>query len=244
MSEETLTSESLPEPQKTSRWEDYIDVFVSPVELFERRATDRVLPPLLTLLGLAVLFYFVLMPANTMIMRASIADNPDALEAMGRFGLVMQLVGAVMVPVTYLVIITFGAAMLWLVGRVADIRADFSRTMLIATYAAFVYLVAQVAGGLAVIIHGDVGLDIIRHTSFGALRFVGDSDMNRVVMALLRRLDIFAIWQAVLWMIGMRVVYDLSQARAAGVAAAVWLVYALPGVIAGALGLGGPPAQG
>jgi hypothetical protein len=243
MSNDT-TVQQPPETQQTSRWEDYIDVFISPSELFARRARDRVLPPLLTLLGLALVFYFVLMPANAMIMRASVADNPDALEAMSRFGLVMQLIGGVMVPITYLVIIVFGAALLWLVGRFIDVRTDFSRTMLIATYAAFVYLVAQVAGGVAVLIHGDVGLDMIRHTSFGPLRFVGSNDMNRVIMALLRRLDIFAIWQAVLWMIGMQVVYSLSRARAAGIAATVWLIYALPGVLAGALGLGGPPGQG
>lgn len=244
MSDEAITQAAPPEPQRTSRWEDYIDVFISPSELFARRAYDRVLPPLLTLLGLAVLFYFVLMPANAMLMRASIADNTDALEAMSRFGLVMQLLGGIMVPITYLVIIVFGAALLWLVGRFVDIRTDFSRTMLIATYAAFVYLIAQVAGGVAVLLHGEVGLDMIRHMSFGPLRFVGSADMNRVVMALLRRFDIFAIWQAVLWMIGMQVIYSIGRARAAGVAAAVWLLYALPGVIAGALGLGGGPGQG
>jgi hypothetical protein len=244
MSDETVVPAAPPEPQAASRWEDYIDVFIAPSDLFARRARDRVLPPLLTLMGLAVLFYFVMMPANAMFMRASVADNPDAIEAMNRFGLVMQLAGAIMVPITYLAIAAFAAALLWTFGRIADIRIDFSRAMLIATYTAFVYLIAQIAGGVAVLVHGEAGLDIIRHTSFGPLRFVGDTDMNRVFMALLRRLDIFAIWQAVLWAIGLHIIYNVSRMHAGIVAAAVWLAYALPGVLAGALGLGGTPGQG
>jgi hypothetical protein len=233
----------LTEPQTeqthVSRWEDYIDVFFSPAELFARRARDRVTPPLLTLLGLAVVFYLVMMPANSMIMRVSMLENPEAAEAMGSIGTVLQLIGAVFVPITYVIIIAFTAALLWLAGRFAEIRIDFSRAMLIATYAAFVYLLAQLAGGVAVLIHGEAGLDVIRDTSFGVLRFVGDADMNKALMGLLRRLDIFAIWQAILWAIGIRTIYRVSTARAGLVAAVTWLVFAIPGMIAAALGFGG-----
>jgi hypothetical protein len=228
----------------TSRWEDYIDVFFSPSELFARRARDRVAPPLITLLLLAVAFYFIMIPANIMAMRASVAGNEQALAAMEQYGMAMQAFGVIMIPVTYLVIIAFTAAVLWLAGRFLDVRTDYSRTMLIATYAAFVYLLAQIAGGIAVLIQGDIGLDIVRHTSFGALRFFGDRDMNRVVMALLRRIDVFVIWQAVLWGIGLRIIYDLRRSHAAAIAAAAWLLYVMPAVILGALGIGAGPSQG
>ncbi|MEX1181932.1 MAG: Yip1 family protein [Gemmatimonadota bacterium] len=238
-------AEALPaveiERETVSRWEDYIDVFFSPSELFARRARDRVAPPLLTLLLLAFVFYFVLLPANGMIMRASVGDNPQTIEAMNRYGTVMQVVGSIAVPMTYLVVLASGAALLWLVGRFADIRTDFSRTMLVVTYAGFVYLLAQIAGGISVILHGGVDLDIVRDMSFGVLRFVGDSDMNQALVALLRRFEIFALWQAVLWAIGIRVIYDVSGTRAGVVACVTWALLAVPGLIMGAFGLGGPP---
>lgn len=227
-----------PVAAQTSRWEDYIDVFFSPTELFARRAADRVAPPLLTLLALAVVFYFLLLPANTIMMRAAMGDNPQALEAMGQFGLIMQIAGGFVIPITYLIVLGFTAALLWLLGRIAEIRTDFSRTMLVATYAGFVYLLAQIAASVGIIIHGDAGLDVIRDTSFGVLRFVGDADMNQTVAAALRRLDIFALWQAALWAIGIRVIYQVGMMRAGLVAAVTWIAFAVPGMIMGALGFG------
>jgi hypothetical protein len=227
-----------------SRWEDYVDVFFSPAELFARRAADRVAPPLITLLAMALLFYFVLLPANLMVMRASVADNPQAMQALDQFGTLMQVIGSVAVPVTYVVVLAVAAALLWLVGRFADIRIDYSRAMLIATYAGFVYLLAQVAGGVAVLLHGEAGLDMVRHVSFGPLRFVGDRDMDPALMAVLRRLDLFTLWQAVLWGIGIGVVYRVSRSRAFTVAAVTWLLLAIPAVLMAVLGIGQGPRGG
>jgi hypothetical protein len=45
------------------------------------------------------------------------------------------------------------------------------------------------------------------------------------------RVDLFTIWITVLLAIGLRVTGRVSGAQAAGVAALVWLVGALPGVL-------------
>lgn len=219
-----------------SRWEDYVDVFVSPAELFRRRAGDRVGPPLITLLVLGLVFYFVLLPAAGMMMRASLPADPQAAEAVARMGTVFQVVGGIVVPFTYLIVVAIVASLLWLGARLVDLRPAWSRTMLIATYAAFVYLLAQIAAGVSVLLHGEAGLDVIRHTSFGPLRILGDQDMNPVLTALLRRLDIFNIWQAVLWGIGIAVVCRATRAQAAISAAAAWVLFAIPGIIGAALG--------
>jgi hypothetical protein len=228
--EQVVTAEAAP-TERTSRWEDYIDVFFSPAELFARRARDRVAPPLLTLLGLALVLYFVLLPANRILMRAAVAENPEAMQAIEQYGTIMQIIGSVAVPVTYLVILTFAAFMLWLVGRLGDIRTDFSRTMLIATYAGFVYLLAQVAGSVAVLLHGEAGLDLTRHVSFGPLRFLGSADMNPALMAVLRRFELFTLWQAALWGIGLAVIYRVSRTRAFAVAFMTWALLTLPTVL-------------
>lgn len=239
MEEDTLAT-TQEAPAAASRWEDYIDIFISPAELYRRRAHDRVLPPFLTLIGLALLFYFLLLPANGMVMRASATDE-QALAAMERMGTLMTVFGAIMVPVLYALVIVTAAAFLWLGGRMADIRTDFGRMALIATYAAFVYLLSQIAGAVSVLIHGEAGLDVARHMSFGPLRFMGSMDMNNALMAFLRRFELFAIWQAVLWAVGLRAIYRVGWARAGAVAFAAWLLFIIPGMIGAIMSTGARP---
>jgi hypothetical protein len=231
------TARTATAPEHSARWEDYIDVFVSPTALFRRRAHDSVLPPLLTLFAIGLLFYVLLLPANGMVMRAGARDE-DALAAIDRMGTFMAVAGAVMVPVLYSMVIGTAAFLLWVGGRVADISTDFGRMLLIATYAAFVYLLSQVFGGAAALLHGEAGLDLVRDMSFGPLRFVGNESMNPALMALLRRFDIFNVWQAVLWAIGLRVLYGVTAARAAAVAAAAWILFIIPMLVGNALGAG------
>jgi hypothetical protein len=245
MNEQTVAADSPPAPTNVSRWEDYIDVFFSPTELFQRRAHDRVAPPFLTLLGLSVLFYLVLLPANAMIMRASVATNPQAAEMMaGRMGTLMTVFGAIGQPIMYAIITLFTAILLWIVGRFADVRIEFSRAMLIAVYGGFIFLIAQVAALVLVMVMGEDSINMVRSMSFGVLRFIGDLEMNKVLLAFLGRIDLFAIWQAVIWAIGLKVIYKLSTKHAALIAGIVWFLMTLPnllGFLASGMG-GGPPA--
>jgi hypothetical protein len=244
MADEQVVTAEAEQAERTSRWEDYIDVFVSPAELYRRRAQDRVGPPLVTLLLLGVFFYFVMLPANRIIMQASIVANPEAAQALERMGTLLQILGSIFVPVTYLFVIASAAAVLLIVGRVLEIPTEFSRTMLVATYAAFTYLLAQVAGGVAVLLHGDTALDLIRHVSFGPLRFVGHPEMNPVISAVLRRFELFTLWQTVLWGVGLAVIYRVSRIQAAATAGITWLLLALPAIVMAAIGFGQPPGGG
>lgn len=223
---------------RASRWEDYIDIFIAPAHVFQRRAHAGVGVPLATLLGAALALYYVMLPANRIVMLASVADNPQALEAMERFGTIMQILGSLFVPVTYVAVVVWSAALLWVMARFVDLRATFSRTVLIATYAAFVLLLSQLVVGVLVLIHGDAGLDPVRHLSTGVLRLADVDDSSRVLVALLRRVDLFAIWQAVLWGIGVRFVLQARTAHAATIAAVAWLLYAGPAMLFGLIGIG------
>ncbi|HUF51936.1 MAG TPA: YIP1 family protein [Longimicrobiales bacterium] len=243
MNDPGVAADTAPAPQTVSRWEDYIDVFFSPVELFRRRAADRVAPPLLTLLALSVVLYLVLLPANMMIMRASVAENPQAAEMMaGRLGTFMAIAGSIGQPIMYLFILTLTAILLWITGRFADVRIEFSRAMLIATYGGFIFLLAQTVALALIMVLGADSIDMVRSMSFGPLRFTGTTDMNKLVLAFIGRIDLFAIWQAAIWAIGLRTVYQLSTRRAAIIAAVVWLLLTIPNLVGLLLsGLSGAP---
>jgi hypothetical protein len=220
--------------ERASRWEDYVDIYFSPAELFRRRARDSVMQPLIALITLALLFYLILLPANAMLIRA--AAKPRSVELNARMMMVLQVMGALSVPLWYVVSIAFVAALLWLVSRFAEVGTDFSRTLLIATYGGFILLLAQLVSGVLVLLHGEAGLDPIRHLSLGVLRFTADDGIARALVPLLRRLDIFAIWQAVLWAVGLREIYRTTRLQAAVVAAVAWLLFAVPGLIMAAVG--------
>lgn len=243
MEHQTAQTPTEPTQEKASRWEDYIDVFFSPTELFRRRAQDKVAPPLLTLIALGILFYIILLPATQMVIRASVQNMPAEQQAAMTDGAIrmMSWFGLIGVPIMYLFMTFIAALILWLGGRLADIRIDFGRAMLIATYSSFILLLSQVLASVLAIALGEASFDPARSLSFGPLRFMGSPDMNPVVTGVLQRFEIFAIWQAVVWAIGLKVLYKVSTARAAIVAAATWLFFILPGAI-GALFSGGPNA--
>lgn len=220
-----------------SRWEDYVDVYFSPAELYARRAHDRATPALITLLVLAVIAFYALLPANGIVMRASMPPEAAGNAQAERFMTMMSYFGGIVVAITHLVTVVWAAILLWLVARGVELRPDFRQAMVIATYAGFIYLLAQIAGSVLALIYGE-GLSPMRDLSFGVSRFLDPESVPRVLAALLRRIDLFVIWQAVLWAIGVRVVLNATRAQAAIAAAGVWLLAALPSLIGAALGWG------
>jgi hypothetical protein len=242
----TSAEDVQPQSEKTSRWEDYIDVFFSPRELFQRRASDRIAPPLITLVIATIVVYVLMMPVNAEAMRAGMADNPQAAEFMEQWGLLFQLFGALFAPVMMIVVTLWVAVLLWAAAKVTGIDVDFKRGMLIATYAAFIYLLGQLAGGIIVMLTGGGTPDeMIRATSFGVVRFMGTEDVAPVAVQLLRRIDLFVFWQAAVWAIGLSVIGRVTFGRAIIAAMIAWIVYALPATLFAALGImpgmDGPP---
>ncbi len=218
--------------EQSSWWEDPIDVLFSPVELFRRRREAPLGPPLAMLLGAAILAYFLMMPVMDEVMRASMAENPEAAAAMEQFGAVFRIIGAIFAPIGMFVIIAWIALLLWGFSRLFDLPATYSRTLLIATYAAWVMLVAQILGSLLImLIGGDNTTDLQSSLSFGVLRFTGTEGIPATLVPLLGRIDLFGIWQAILWGVGLSVFYGAARARAAGIAIIVLVLSALPEIV-------------
>lgn len=227
-------------PEKASRWEDYVDVFFSPAELFRRRGDDRIAPPLLTLLALATLSYYALLPAQGIIMRSAMAASPTPAQMPESMLRIMTIVGGVMTPITYCIMIVIAAFLMWALARLVDAQPTFREMMIVATYAAFIYLLGTILRMVLVIVHGEP-IDMFRDLSFGPMRFVDHETLPDWMPGLLGRFDIFVIWQVVVWAIGFQVITGVSRAKAALVAGGVWLLFALPGMLGGGMMNGGGP---
>jgi hypothetical protein len=222
--------------EQASWWEDPIDVLFSPVALFERRRHAPLGPPIAMLLGAAVLAYFLMMPVTTVVMQASMAENPEAAAAMQEFGTVFRVVGAIFAPIGTFVILAWVALLIWAFSRLFDLPATYGRALLIATYAAWIGLIGQILASVLIMITGTDGVtDLQSALSFGVLRFTGTEGIPDALVPLLGRIDLIAIWQATLWGIGLAVIYGAARMRAAGIAFAVLVLSALPEIIVAVL---------
>lgn len=221
---------------QSSWWEDPIDVIFSPAELFERRRDAPILPPFLMLLAASIIAYFIMMPVNEIVMRAAMAEDPNAAAAMERFGTMFRIVGAIFVPIGVSVGLAWAALLLFGFGRLFDIATTFRNAFLIATYAGWIYILAQLVGGvLLILLGGDNVPDVMAALSFGVLRFTGTEEIAPALVPLLGRLDLFVMWAAAIWAIGLRVVHGASRGQAIGTAAAAWVLSALPQIVMAAL---------
>jgi len=227
--------------KKASRWEDLVDVFFSPAELFRRRANDSAKPAFFTLLVLAVVIYYAFLPVNQETIRiametqaAARGQDPTqmgtAAKFMGYFGGITMVIG-----LTLAILLT--ALALWVIGRLVEVKGTYRQAFMIVTYASFVTLLALIAISVVSIIGGD-GLDQVRGKSFGLLRFIDTESMPPTVRPLLTLTEIWALWQAVLWAVGMCVVMKATKAQAAIAAIGTWLLSAVPGLISAAFGFG------
>jgi hypothetical protein len=219
-----------PPAEPAARWEDYVDVFISPAALFRRRADDRATHPVLTLIGASVALYIVMLPANRRLL-AQGASNPQAAAFLEQWGGLFQVLGGLLVPVNVLLTVGFAAILLRGAAGMFDIPANLRQTFLIATYAGFIVLLSQISSGVLALLRGG-SIDPVRDLSFGVLRFLGDA-APADARAWLGRLDLFAIWQAAVWAIGMHVVAGATRGRALASAAAAWLLFAVPGWLIG-----------
>ncbi|HSL69152.1 MAG TPA: hypothetical protein VK864_02875, partial [Longimicrobiales bacterium] len=88
MTTETAAPEA--QPQTASRWEDFVDVFVSPGELFRRRANAGFGLAFLVLCVVSLVLYYAFPDVNRAFAEAQIAaaaaKNPERAQAMGSAG--------------------------------------------------------------------------------------------------------------------------------------------------------------
>jgi hypothetical protein len=216
-------------------------VLFSPVSLFRRRANDRLMPPALTLAAASVVVALLLIPVSSRAFQAGAAANPDAVAFMEQWGTLFAIIGAVFSPIFVFLLVLWATVLMWGAARLLSIDVSFRQTFLIAIYSGFLILLAQLAGGLLAMLSGP-DFDLMTDGSIGVLRFIDTEGMAPALIALLRLVDVFAIWQLVLWTIGLAVIGRVSYGKAAFAATIAWLLSAVPGLVIASLGVGQPPA--
>lgn len=232
---------------RASRWEDFLDVFYAPAQVFERRRDSNPLPPLLVLTLVMAVLYLAIAPllqpiidaewertAATML-RANPELTPEQLELGRKF---TGTLGVVFVLVFVPIGVLMSGLALWVVGKLFESTQSVRSALVVAAYASFPRIVEQVLSAIQALVLDLSQIDSRFGLTFGVARFLDPDTTTPVVLGVLSRVNLFALWITVLLAIGLRVTGRVPGPQAALAAAIVWVLGAVPTVL-GAMFSGG-----
>ncbi|MGH7467212.1 MAG: YIP1 family protein [Longimicrobiales bacterium] len=221
-------------PKAAARWEDFIDVFFSPSELFRRRANDNWWVPIIVLSVLSLIVYYAFLPVNRVIMETAMMSNPQLTEEqraqVGNMSGAIGLIWGIVVPITMAVMVLLVGFFAWLAGKMTSINLTFRCALMVTAFIGMLTFVQQLVAYLlfSLKVRSGAELDVIRDGSFGILRFIDRTDMNVALVGLLSRIDLFALWQLAWFALAFIAAAKAPKAGAWITAAIVWLAGALP----------------
>lgn len=224
-----------------SRADDFIDIFVAPAAVFERRTDGKFGLPLLVLfIGMTALFFAsrsamapIFDAEFTRAMSANPNLTPEQVEAgrkvAGTFGSIFAIA---VVPIMALLL----GVGVWIGGRAAGARLSYAQSATIGTFALFPKLVESVVAAVQALLMDEANLNSRFSVSLGIGRFLDPDTTNGMLLALLGRIDVFTLWITVLVAIGLKTMGRTSTGAAALGAALVWLLGAIPMMLQGMRG--------
>lgn len=225
-------------PSSPGIWEDFIDIFMNPSSVFERRREGKFGLALLALMIISAVLFFALRNGIAPVMDAEMAKQaaamaaknpnitPDQIAAQQGMMEKFAVIGYVLfMPIGILIT----AVLLWLAGKLVGASVAFAGAMMIATYSQFPRVVEMIVSALQGLLLSPESITGRYSVQLGPARFL-DAHANPFLLTLLGGLDLFTIWVTVLLAIGLSVVSRVPRSQAAIAAAAVWLVGLLPGL--------------
>jgi len=237
MSDADGLAAAAPPPKKAALWEDYIDIFYAPAEVFARRINSGFFLPLVVVTVLIGLIFLATSSAMQSIMDAEFArgiaaaqkGNPtmtDAqLQAGKKIGETIAKIGAfVFMPIA----IFFTGLFLWIVGKFFGAKQTLGAALMVAAYANVIKVLGAIIGAVEVLLLDTSSMNGVMRLSLGVGRFFDPDTTSPVLMALVGRIDVFTIWVTILLGIGLSVTGRISRSNAMLAAAIVWILGALP----------------
>ena len=232
-----MASTASASPSKTAIWEDFIDIFYAPSQVFRRREQGSAVIPIVVLTLLVGTIFFLNSGALRPIfeaefdrqMGAQMRNDPRITpEVMDRMRGVGHRVGQVAL-FFYVPIAAVGIGLAtWLAGKLVDAQQSIRAAFIVGTYSLAPRAIEGVVNGIQGLILDPSQMDGRFRITFGPGRFLDPDTVSPLLIALVGRLDVFTIWITVLVAIGLSVTGRIPVRRAAIAAAIVWLAGGLP----------------
>jgi hypothetical protein len=225
---------------QASLWEDFIDIFTSPSEVFRRREKSGFG---MQLLIVTVLFAVILLGTKSLVQPVFDAEmarqSAQVLKAHPEITAEQinkqMAMGAKFAPIFIIVAIpisiTLTGLVLWVVGKIFESKQNAQTGIMVATYAFLPRILGVVAGAVIAYFSSPERLNGAARITLGLGALLDPDKTSPALLALLTRVDVFTIWQTVLLAIGLQVTGKVSKTNSYIAAALVWLIGALPTVL-------------
>lgn len=225
---------------RASVWEDFVDIFYAPSDVYERRRDSGFFLALVVLtIAIAALTYAALPVLRPMMdaefqrgmaaaTRANPRMTPEMMQKARAMGEKIQTFGIlVFVPLGVLL----NGLVLWLVGKLVGARENLQAACMVATYAFFPRILEQVLNLVQGFVLSPEAMNGRYRLSLGPARFFNPDAASPVLLAVIGRLDVFTIWVTVLLVIGLSVTGRIPRSKAAIAGVLMWVLGMIPGLI-------------
>jgi len=235
-----MTAPTAPAPERAAIWEDFLEIFIKPSAVFERRKDAGFFVPLLVFLVLFLAIWFGLKGAFQPIMDAemarglakAMAKNPQMTEEMaaGMRG-ASEKFAVVGIVVSLPVIVLLLGLTTWVAGKLVGAAVSVGAAMMIATYSYFPRILELLVSGAQALLLPEEQLTGEASVKLGVARMFDPDTTSGVLMATLMRVDVFTLWITFLIAVGLHVVGKIPMNKALLGGAIVWVIGALPKVL-------------
>jgi len=217
-------------------WEDFIDIFYQPAQVFERRRDGKFGLALLAYVLVAAILFFALHNGLAPIIDAEIAKataaaaakNPNlSTDQLASMQGTMEKVGKIGFVIFLPVGIFIAGILLWIASKVGGAGMAIGSAVMIATYSQFPRIVETVLNAIQGLLLPAEMITSRYSVQIGPARFL-DPHANPFLLAILGGLDLFSIWVVVLMAIGISVVARVSRSTGAMAAVIVWFIGLIP----------------
>jgi hypothetical protein len=218
-------------------WEDVIDIFVQPADVFRRRQDKSVWPPMLFVaISIAVIVYATFTTLEPMYdaeftrnTAKTLAKNPqltaEMLDKSREFGKMGARYG---IGVVMLLTMFILGSVAWLVGKLFGSKQSYHAALVVAAWAYMPRVLGTVINGAQGLLMDPSKLNAALSVSLSPARFMDPDASNPLLYQLAGRFDLITIWVTVLLGIGFYVTGKVSKGKAVGFAIAIFVVGALP----------------
>ncbi|HEY4306903.1 MAG TPA: Yip1 family protein [Gemmatimonadaceae bacterium] len=229
-----------PQPAMPSFWEDAIEIFIHPVDVYRRRQNDSFWKPFLFVI---VLFSVITIATYDTTMQpimesefnrrmATSSQKMTAEQAQAAMNLTMKFAKYV-APLGIAFGIVLVGFLTWLISKFFSAKTTVSQGFLVVSWAYFPRLIGLVAGAVQGLLMDPSKLNSALAISLSPARFMDPDASNPLVYQLLGRLDITVLWETVLLAIGIYVTGKISKNAAIGFGVLIWLLGSLQAVQSG-----------
>jgi hypothetical protein len=240
---ESTASSATSASKQPSFWEDLLDIYFSPADVFRRQQNQSVWPPMLFVAVAAGLIFFFTYNTLQPIFEAEFMKSvqqqargaeltAEQLAAPRKFAEMIARFG--IGPIMLVTMFVLGVVS-WIVGKVVGAKQTFHVALAVAAWAFMPRVLAFVLSGVQGLLLDTSTMTSQLSLSIGPARFFDPETTNPVLFQLLGRFDLFTLWVTVLLAVGLYVTGKVSKGNAAAFGVIMWILGSIPVLRAGFL---------